>query len=372
MTGPTTLLDFPYRPLDSTRSQIRILQVHPDLENGLIKIAMKAASVPDSLQREANPAVLVDPSGKIPPLPQVVNYQCLSYCWGTKDNSCFVHVFDTDSSVKGQLLVRPNLHAFLAVCRQRAVQSTTEPVWWWIDALCINQRDNGERAQQVQRMGMIYRRATAVYIWLGHEPQQRSLISHMASMASQYTDWMHVRGRHLAVRSSKYKSELAAADEQIFRTVQKLGVHKVLLNYGFICDNPYWKRLWIIQEIALAEKLYILARDADITFTCLADGMATFGSVLQRLSSNIGDQQPTIISRCLSSELMQLRDELGALEMKKSGSQMPVYSLLAFLAPIQPLCMDGRDQVYGILALADFPHGTFQVTYDKDVWELAM
>jgi hypothetical protein len=37
----------------------------------------------------------------------------------------------------------------------------------WIDALCINQADNAEKAVQVTLMGMIYSKAKRVAVWLG-------------------------------------------------------------------------------------------------------------------------------------------------------------------------------------------------------------
>jgi hypothetical protein len=37
----------------------------------------------------------------------------------------------------------------------------------WIDALCINQKDNRDKEQQISRMGGIYAQASATYIWLG-------------------------------------------------------------------------------------------------------------------------------------------------------------------------------------------------------------
>jgi hypothetical protein len=39
----------------------------------------------------------------------------------------------------------------------------------WIDAICINKSDIGERNQQVKMMSSIYKRASYVRIWLGEE-----------------------------------------------------------------------------------------------------------------------------------------------------------------------------------------------------------
>lgn len=58
--------------------------------------------------------------------------------------------------------VTQNLFVALAHFRQM-----TRPIELWVDALCINQHDIPERNAQVQLMGAIYRRASAVLMWLG-------------------------------------------------------------------------------------------------------------------------------------------------------------------------------------------------------------
>lgn len=37
----------------------------------------------------------------------------------------------------------------------------------WVDAICINQNDTGERGSQVAKMTDIYRHAEQVIVWLG-------------------------------------------------------------------------------------------------------------------------------------------------------------------------------------------------------------
>jgi hypothetical protein len=45
----------------------------------------------------------------------------------------------------------------------------------WIDALCINQSDPDERAQQVSIMRNIYQKATFVSAWLGEASEDSNL-----------------------------------------------------------------------------------------------------------------------------------------------------------------------------------------------------
>lgn len=45
----------------------------------------------------------------------------------------------------------------------------------WIDAICINQNDNKEKACQVQLMEEIYQQAENVHVWLGEGNSQDRL-----------------------------------------------------------------------------------------------------------------------------------------------------------------------------------------------------
>jgi hypothetical protein len=48
-----------------------------------------------------------------------------------------------------------------------AIRPSKEPIIIWIDFLCINQSDTGEKCWQVALMGNIYRQAQKVIAWLG-------------------------------------------------------------------------------------------------------------------------------------------------------------------------------------------------------------
>jgi hypothetical protein len=43
----------------------------------------------------------------------------------------------------------------------------------WIDAKCINQKDESEKRVQIKRMSDVYKRATQVWIWLNPVPERQ-------------------------------------------------------------------------------------------------------------------------------------------------------------------------------------------------------
>ena len=83
-------------------------------------------------------------------------YEALSYVWGSEK---------TPRSVimgKQNLKITENLHTALLHLRDHEI-----PRIFWIDAVCINQSDDIEKAQQIPLMAEIYARASRVVVWIG-------------------------------------------------------------------------------------------------------------------------------------------------------------------------------------------------------------
>lgn len=64
--------------------------------------------------------------------------------------------------------VEVNIGGELAAVLRR-LRSTNEEIRIWVDAVCINQNDIGEKNEHVKIMGTIYSRASMVHVWLGEQ-----------------------------------------------------------------------------------------------------------------------------------------------------------------------------------------------------------
>jgi hypothetical protein len=127
----------------------------------------------------------------------------------------------------------------------------------WIDAICINQADLVEKAEQVPRMGQIYTTAERVLAWLGPSDEDeatkvKEIFSLGDSLAKTYT-------------RSESESEppllLAALLEFESRsTVERLS--KALIS---IISRAWFSRVWVIQEATLARSHAILIAGEDVT-----------------------------------------------------------------------------------------------------------
>jgi hypothetical protein len=91
-------------------------------------------------------------------------YEALSYTWGSIEQDSTITCDDIP------LFVTQNLYD--------AIQYLCNPEHeriMWIDAVCINQRHDQERTEQVGIMKNIYAKASRVVIWLGRETSEDKL-----------------------------------------------------------------------------------------------------------------------------------------------------------------------------------------------------
>jgi hypothetical protein len=82
-------------------------------------------------------------------------YEALSWCWGTEQPTSYINIRKNGRIYSKK--VQPDLVAAL-----RALRHPQEDRYLWIDAICINQADIGERNHQVEMMSTIYGQAKSV------------------------------------------------------------------------------------------------------------------------------------------------------------------------------------------------------------------
>src|SRR6266536_2092057 len=184
---------YEYRPLRPSSREIRLLI----LEHGEPDDQVQAQLIHASLDDQPT-------------------YEALSYTWGDPTNT---HPILLNGS---PFEVTANLGVALHPLRRRKTRISTSPTRvLWVDAICINQRDLEERSRQIQLMEDIFTSALRVLAWLG-EPQDES---------DRMLDLIH--------------HSLSGATEE-----DRAKLHKLL-------DRPYWKRIWIVQELTVAHKVIV-------------------------------------------------------------------------------------------------------------------
>ena len=159
-------------------------------------------------------------------------YYAISYVWGEQDFSSSLEILDESQAEPPSFLsITRNVDNVL-----RRFRSEKEEQHLWIDAVCLNQEDNAEKAQQVPIMGSVYEQAKAVHVWLGpedaHTMETVGILNRIL-----LPRWKDGLVWHLQVDEN---------GEQVFPD----WVDSV---YRF-CKQPWFYRHWVIQEACLARR----------------------------------------------------------------------------------------------------------------------
>ncbi|OQU97067.1 hypothetical protein CLAIMM_03068 [Cladophialophora immunda] len=234
---------------------IRFLKLEPGVTDDPIRCRL----LPSSL--EGNPS-----------------YECISYVWDGLPGSATI-------VCEGQLVeIKANLYAALKALRYANKVRTI-----WVDALCINQRDDAEKSQQVPLMAQIYGRARLVLLWLGTSQsiteqafdKLRLLAMFWGQRVAQGADkiknpdeqkrWLIDDRSYLDDKSVfDITREPAALHQGTAKLPHPLQMGDKCGSQWFEFDNlvlweavdnlfasPFFSRAWIVQEVALAQDALI-------------------------------------------------------------------------------------------------------------------
>ncbi|KAI0468437.1 heterokaryon incompatibility protein-domain-containing protein [Xylaria cf. heliscus] len=307
--------NFPkYRPLSTNseagEAEIRLLKILPG--KGAEPLACELVYT-----RIANP----------------LEYEALSYCWGSATLEAEVRCDGTRISVS------PNLAAALRIFRQE-----TSPRMLWVDAICINQNDVAEKEHQVPLMSQIYSKAMAVQIWLGNDTPE-------GTCATAFTIFRNLKD--LCVRFGWDIDFLYLVRH---RALQDYGLPDILDDsWGCIRDvveMPWFTRTWIIQEVTLSRQAYLQCGSSSLPWIDFCVGFLS-------LSQTFLMYRPDIIPSISSyTQTMQL-----ILSFHKAG--VP-FSDLDFPALLEnhriARASDARDKIYAFLGLYELKsRGSYKI-----------
>ncbi|KAF2795658.1 HET-domain-containing protein, partial [Melanomma pulvis-pyrius CBS 109.77] len=174
-------------------------------------------------------------------------YDALSYVWGGSDKprSIFIrqHIPTSgcDFTSEFDLPVTENLHAALLRLRDHYIERII-----WIDAVCINQKDEREKEIQILLMAKIYAQASRVIVWLGEAADGSDQVLQAIRMAG---------GQELGN---------ALNDEMTQQAVIAL------------LQRPWFRRIWILQEVAAARHILIMCGPTEIDGHAFCLGIDSF------------------------------------------------------------------------------------------------
>ncbi|KAI6081479.1 HET-domain-containing protein [Hypoxylon rubiginosum] len=305
----------PYRPLDSEDGEIRLLELFPAPEHSA-------------------PIVCALHPVKLGTKP---SYEALSYTWGGKGAGTSITL---DGFVLG---VFENLEAVL-----RRLRRPKKPRTLWIDAICINQDDLDERANQVKLMRAVYEGASGVTIWLGEPGPGAELGLNRLTASNSITRRTKNRDAHWTVEKELFGKAGGLGTETAMWFSPSTDLLRNELEKDEIREllcRPWWTRVWIIQEAVVSKNLKVMCGSWEIDWDKLD---------AETKEENINTKQVALV-KVMHPELLSFADstldDINLMRRKwgdaKTGNN--IYELLYNLRRLA--CTDPRDRIFAFLGL---------------------
>jgi hypothetical protein len=193
---------------------------------------------------------------------------------------------------------------------------------FWIDAICINQWDHIERAQQVRLMGAIYKTTINCRVWLGEVDEEaiQTLKPHGSSSQAEARQF----GRLVKDLKLTDPQPLQHGEKEEDATVDVPGAFEIIelmaqgkhlhempffhlspTEEGFelsevwsktlhslenILRRSWWLRIWTIQEALLPRKSTVYVGPHSAPFSLFLDGIVAFNDHVY--SYNVSSHKP--------------------------------------------------------------------------------
>ncbi|KAI9152179.1 Heterokaryon incompatibility protein [Paramyrothecium foliicola] len=355
------------------------------IKPGWIRLLLIVSVDPEIVFRVESVSLDSDPS-----------YLALSYCWGEP-------IFSKRVSLEiGFLDVTPSLY--------NAVRNMQGYVGAkiWIDAICINQADNEEKAHQVQAMSRVYHQARKVLMWLGDaadgSDNAMQGVSDYGTAAreagilrltpNQFQNWpdlgneppdVSTRDRILNLMQKATESE--GAENRSHERLPRLA-------FANLSRREYFTRVWVKQEVTLAQNAIIMCGGEAALLEDFHALILFYGLLQMWEITEFQAGRSTRIPGPFSEAELMASPNMTALMASASLSNMvgvafsgrrkylrdgpePLYELL-YQSYVQPssrvlCCKDPRDKIWGLLGIAgDQKELDLLVNYDKaatDIYE---
>ncbi|KAH9989491.1 heterokaryon incompatibility protein-domain-containing protein [Xylariaceae sp. FL0662B] len=253
-------------------------------------------------------------------------FEALSYVWGEKATRQRIRCNGRWMHIGSNLL---------DALRERARRRLFGPVW--ADAICINQSDDREKTAQVRMMRDIYARAQRVVIWLGRE------------QAGDREGYELAKSLYQKLDGANYNMDATTYDFDDFGPISEGVSGPRIDNPGWadlfdILGHPWFTRIWVIQELLVAQKSIMWRGALDInTHIILWSAMqvARHRDLYEKFDLFMGSPP--------SSALMARNIATGYLRYKGAGP-IPIYDTISWYNGME--ATDRRDRYFALAGIS--------------------
>jgi hypothetical protein len=211
-SGKTGKWEYAYEQLPNGNLHIRVLTIESGEYNDPLRGSLSVE------QLDAEPA-----------------YEAISYVWGSSEGSYQIQLR------QGAFYVPIDITQNLNLALRRLRQSSQDKRLW-TDAICINQRDDHEKAVQVRAMTQIYRTGQAVWIYLG-EPGDST------QEALDLLQEIYEASKKTAPEDTRLPDDWIL-DNCLPRSFEHLAWEPLKTFFR----RPWFRRKWTIQEAVVASR----------------------------------------------------------------------------------------------------------------------
>ncbi|KAF7537438.1 hypothetical protein G7054_g3727 [Neopestalotiopsis clavispora] len=212
--------DFLYKPFKDPENQLRLLHIE---------------LVSDELGEALHGTLHTFSHEDAPP------YRPVSYTWGTQEASSDLLLRHPGEQEWHHFPIRPNLEALLKQFRA-FVRPSRITEYFWIDAICINQRDDDEKGYQVRNMHKVYR-YRGVAIWLGETSDNSDLAMDLVDRFEKI----------VTVADNGIKNGSSPTDlVDPFNALARETDDESWQAFYDLISRPWFFRRWIVQEYVLS------------------------------------------------------------------------------------------------------------------------
>ncbi|RDW72907.1 hypothetical protein BP6252_06814 [Coleophoma cylindrospora] len=239
-------------------------------------------------------------------------FEALSYVWGPQGNFVTA-IVENENKPSSTLQLGQNLASAL-----RHLRLPDRSRMMWIDAICINQENRGEREVQVQRMADIYSLASRVVVWLGPESDD----------SAAAIEFMKDVGKFFVEESSGYWLAFPGYQNADF----DLSIKDMFQAVRHLIHRPWFSRLWVVQEVSLGNRHSIFQCGKSTIYRReLRGALWALANKLQEIDNTTGFDSVVNLVRQASGK-------------SNFGNLINQHYMRA--------CSDPRDKVYGLLGIA--------------------
>ena len=211
------LAQYEYTPLKNPASQIRLLEVFGDANDS----SHQTKCLLTTWHVDSAP-----------------EYHAISYTWGPKEPTESIILNDASMTIRKNCA---------DVLRQLLYFKSSR--YYWIDALCIDQESIDEKNHQVARMGQIYSLAAHVLVCLGEYDDDAEYAFGIISQL-----WDHY---FPPISEAPHVDTIGRLPISGFVEFPGIDPNRFALSLETLTRRTYFQRVWIVQELILAQSVSI-------------------------------------------------------------------------------------------------------------------